>query len=93
MAAALKGIEGYFDIVDGMLVGEREYMAGETFGLVDVYYVPLVNRLFDMGYGEMVLKRANVRAWWDRCSNRPAVKKMLDEDREKVKKALAAMKS
>ena len=72
------------------ILGERKFMAGDEFGLVDVFYVPSVQRLFQVGYGDLVAKGPNVSAWWERCTGRPAIKKMMDEDREKMEKMMAA---
>ena len=86
---ALKAVERFFDVAEGML-GQREYMAGKEFTLVDLFYIPLIQRLFTCGYGDAVLGRQAVGAWWDRCVNRPAIKRMLDADREAATAATAA---
>jgi glutathione S-transferase len=86
VAEAVKAAEAYFDVAERLL-GEREYMAGKEFTLVDIYYVPLVQRLFASGCGEMITGRENVRAWWERVSQRPAIKGLLEKDKE----AMAAL--
>jgi glutathione S-transferase len=48
-------------------------MAGETFSLVDLYYIPLVARLFDIGDNDIIESTPNVKGWWERCMARPAV--------------------
>ncbi|KAF2661492.1 glutathione S-transferase [Lophiostoma macrostomum CBS 122681] len=78
---ALKSIEVYFDVAERLLQ-DREYMAGNEFTLVDIYYIPLIQRLFACGYGDLILSRKAVSAWWDRCVNKPAIQKMLAADRE-----------
>jgi glutathione S-transferase len=52
-------------------------MAGETFSLVDVYYIPLVQRLFTCEFGDVVTKREGVNAWWKRCTERESVRGCL----------------
>ena len=83
VAEALKAVEKYFDVAERLLA-EREdgYMAGDEFSLVDIYYIPLVQRLFVCGYGDMITSRKAVGAWWERCINRPAIQKVLAADRE-----------
>lgn len=76
---ALQSVNAFFDIAERFLQ-EREYMAGE-FTLVDIYYIPLVQRLFACGYGESITSRAAVSAWWERCMNRPAIQKLLAADK------------
>lgn len=85
---ALRSVEAFFDVADRLLQ-QRDYMAGTDFSLVDIYYIPLIQRLFACGYGEVILSRTAVSAWWDRCTNRPAIRNMLAADREA---ALAAGK-
>ncbi|RBR24716.1 uncharacterized protein FIESC28_02489 [Fusarium coffeatum] len=74
---SLKAVEAFFDVAEKML-GGRKYMAGDEFTLVDLYYVPLVKRLFVCGFGDVVTERKNVGEWWERVSGRPAVKEVID---------------
>ncbi|OLN88083.1 Glutathione S-transferase 1-like protein 1 [Colletotrichum chlorophyti] len=85
VSGALKSVETFFDVAERIL-RQREYMAGEDFTLVDIYYIPLIQRLFASGYGDLVLGRKAVSAWWDRVVNRPAIQRVFAADRE----ALAA---
>lgn len=86
--AAVKSVEGFFDVAERLL-GERDYMAGTEFTLVDIYYIPLVQRLFACGYGDVVESRGAVSAWWERCVSREAVRGMLDADRAAAAAAAA----
>ncbi|KAK0649716.1 glutathione S-transferase domain-containing protein [Cercophora newfieldiana] len=86
---ALKGVEAFFDIAEGLLQ-QREYMAGNEFSLVDIYYIPLVQRLFACGYTDVIFSRKAVTAWWQRCVNRPAIKTLLDGDKAAMAAAMAA---
>jgi glutathione S-transferase len=81
VAAALKGVEAYFDVAEGLLQ-HNDYMAGKDFSLADIYYIPLTQRLFACGYGDVVLSRKAVGAWWGRCMNRLAIKELLAADKE-----------
>lgn len=42
---ALRSVEKFFDVAEGLLQ-DKDYMAGKDFTLVDVYYIPLIQRLF-----------------------------------------------
>lgn len=88
---ALKSVEAFFDVAERLL-GERDYMAGNDFTLVDVYYIPLIQRLFACGYGDVVGSRGAVSAWWERCVSRPAIRAMLDADRTAAAAAAAPQK-
>ncbi|RGP71772.1 glutathione s-transferase domain-containing [Fusarium sporotrichioides] len=73
---ALKAVQAFFDITERLL-SEKEYMAGNKFTLVDIYYLPLVQRLFVCGFGNVITERPAVKAWWERISTRPAVQKVM----------------
>lgn len=85
---ALRSLETFFDVAE-QLLHDREYMAGNDFTLVDIYYIPMIQRLFVCGYGDIIVSREAVNAWWGRCVNRPAIKTMLAGDKEA---AIAASK-
>jgi glutathione S-transferase len=67
---AMKAVEEYFEVAERLLA-KQEYMVGKDFSLVDIFYIPLVQRLFVCGYGDVVRSRRVVSAWWDRCISRP----------------------
>lgn len=81
VAGALRPVEAFLDVADRELRG-REFMAGNEFGLWDVFHVQLVQRLCVCRFGDFVLSREGVSAWWDRVSNRPAMEKLLAADKE-----------
>lgn len=78
---ALRSVEMFFDIAERLL-HHKDYMAGNDFTLIDIYYIPLIQRLFACGYGDIIVSREAVSAWWDRCVNRPAIQRMLAADKE-----------
>jgi glutathione S-transferase len=77
---ALKSLDVFFDVAEETLQ-RQGYMAGDEFSLVDVYYIPLIQRLFVMGHGDLVTSREAVGGWWSRCINRPAMSQMFEGDR------------
>lgn len=81
VAGALRSVETFFDVAERLLQ-HRDYIAGKNFTLVDIYYIPLIQRLFACGYGNIILSRKAVSSWWDRCVNRPAIQKLLAADKE-----------
>ncbi|KAF7547648.1 hypothetical protein G7Z17_g7584 [Cylindrodendrum hubeiense] len=80
---ALRSVEMFFDVAERLLQ-HKDYMAGKDFTLADIYYIPLIQRLFACGYGDVIATREAVSAWWDRCINRPAIQKMLAADEAAV---------
>lgn len=78
---AVRSIEVFFDVAERLLQ-QNEYMAGNNLTLVDIYYIPLIQRLFACGYGDFILGREAVSAWWDRCVNRPAIRRILAANKE-----------
>lgn len=91
VANALRSVEGFFDVAERLLQ-DRDYMAGNSFTLADLYYIPLIQRLFACGYGDVVTNRKAVSAWWNRCTNRPAIKTMLAADKQAATAAASAQK-
>jgi glutathione S-transferase len=81
VSGALRSVEAFFDVAEGLLQ-HRDYMAGNDFTLADVYYIPLIQRLFACGYGGVIDSRQAVSAWWHRCVNRPAIRSLLAVDKE-----------
>lgn len=79
LEAAERPLAEFFDICEGRILANQQYMAGDTFSLVDIFYIPYVERLMACGFGSLVTDRANVLAWWGRCIQRPTVKAFLDE--------------
>ena len=73
---AIQALERFFDTAETLLQ-RSGYMAGDNFTLVDIYYIPLMQRLFACGYGDLVVKRDAVRAWWERCVSRSAVQELI----------------
>ncbi|KAJ5123148.1 hypothetical protein N7448_009245 [Penicillium atrosanguineum] len=78
---ALRSVEMFFDVAERLL-HHKDYMAGNDFTLTDIYYMPLIQRLFACGYGDIIVSREAVSAWWDRCMSRPAIRGMLAADKE-----------
>ena len=78
---ALRSVEMFFDVAERLL-HHKDYMAGNDFTLIDIYYIPLIQRLFACGCGDLIVSREAVSAWWDRCVNRPAIQRMLAADKE-----------
>jgi glutathione S-transferase len=59
------------DIVEKDL-GKREYLAGSTFSLADIDWMPYVQYLFPVKAGNLVTERPLFNAWWKRVSERPS---------------------
>jgi glutathione S-transferase len=79
VSEAARALEGYFDIAERLLQ-KSDYMASDSFSLVDIYYVPVMRFLLAFGYKDLVDGHEAVSAWWSRCISRPAIQKMLAND-------------
>ena len=91
VSEALQSVETFFDVAERLLQSE-DYMAGKEFTLADIYYIPLIQRLFACGYADVILSRKAVSAWWERCINRPAIQQLLVADKEAAAAASAVRK-
>ncbi|EIC06919.1 hypothetical protein OR221_3000, partial [Microbacterium laevaniformans OR221] len=56
VSGALRSVEMFFDVAERLLQ-HKDYMAGKDFTLTDIYYIPLIQRLFACGYGDVILSR------------------------------------
>ena len=74
--SAVKSLELFLDVTEKLL-SERAYMAGDDFSLIDIYYIPLVERLFLCGYKDLIMEKRNVSAWYQRCISRTAIRDFL----------------
>ncbi|CAN9179980.1 unnamed protein product [Alternaria alternata] len=88
VSEALRSLEAFLDVAERLLQ-DRDYMAGNDFSLADINYIPLMQRLFVCGYGDVIRSRKAVSAWWDRCVTRPAIQKLLAADKEAAAAAAA----
>ncbi|WP_437963561.1 glutathione binding-like protein [Sorangium sp. So ce260] len=59
------------DVVDKALAGQ-EYLAGSTYSLADISWMPYLQCLVVSKVEELITDRPNVAAWWKRISARPA---------------------
>ncbi len=71
VAKATVELEKTLDITDKHLAG-NEFLAGKTFSLADITWLPYVQYLFGAKAGDLITGRANVGAWWKRVSTRPS---------------------
>lgn len=51
-------------------LGEHEYIAGRSFSLADISFMPYVEYLFVAGEGALISEHPNTSAWWNRISER-----------------------
>ncbi|KAJ3492277.1 hypothetical protein NLG97_g5446 [Lecanicillium saksenae] len=79
LEAARSALAKFFDICERGILASKQYMAGDRFSLVDIFYIPYVERLMACGFEDLVTDRVNVSAWWSRCIQRPTVAAFLDE--------------
>ena len=68
--AGREAIQTPLDVVERALAS-RPYLAGATFSLADIHWMPYLEYLFRIGEGDHVTRRRNVNDWWRRVSERP----------------------
>lgn len=73
--AAQKQIDRALDVMNAALDG-KEYLTGNQFTLADVCFMPYFEYMMSSPVKESVTKRAAVRAWWSRVSERPTWRKV-----------------
>jgi glutathione S-transferase len=71
LPAAKAATEKALDIADQALES-RPFLAGDTFSLADIAWMPYVDIVFGTGHGDLITSRPHVDAWWKRVSARPS---------------------
>lgn len=71
LPAAKAAVERALDIAEEALTS-RPFLAGDTFSLAEIAWMPYLNIMFSTGHGELVTSRPHVDAWWKRLSARPS---------------------
>jgi len=72
---AIANFNKKLDVFEGIL-GKQKYMGGDEFSLIDIFYFPYTQKLFETGDGALITSRPNVNAWWERVSTRDSWKKV-----------------
>ncbi|KAI9763702.1 MAG: hypothetical protein M1840_009175 [Geoglossum simile] len=74
VAAGLKAeLEKRLDVYETIL-SQQSYIAGNEFTLADIFHIPYGAMLVQADAGELITKRKNVKAWWDRITGRDSWK-------------------
>ena len=71
-----KEVSRIFNVLNARLEG-HDYMAGDEFTIADIAMLPWVRLCTVLPFGAELpfASNANLKAWWDRASSRPAVQK------------------
>ena len=77
------------DAVDHCLASDS-YLAGGTFSLADIHWMPYLEYFTQIGEGEAVAKRKHLAAWWERVSNRPTWRRVARTGPQPYENAVAA---
>jgi len=64
------------DVVDRALMTQA-YLAGDTFSLADISWLPYLQYLAATPHGTLLTERPHVKSWWQRISTRPSWKKVV----------------
>ncbi|WP_437933347.1 glutathione S-transferase family protein [Sorangium sp. So ce341] len=71
VASAKADLAKALDVIDKALAGQ-EYLAGSTYSLADISWMPYMQCLAVTKVEDLINDRPNVAAWWKRVSARPA---------------------
>jgi glutathione S-transferase len=63
--------------------GDKGYLAGYTYSLADVCFMPSFQFLEDAGEGQLIAAHAHTCNWWTRVSARPSARKVLQKRPER----------
>ena len=76
MVKAKFDLQAHLNVLDSILAG-REYMAGNTYTIADVNYIPTINMFFICQDQDLIDERPNLKRWWENVSCREASKTAL----------------
>ncbi|WP_028933379.1 glutathione S-transferase family protein [Pseudonocardia spinosispora] len=71
VAAARSTLATAFDVADTTL-GGQQYLAGDTFSLAEVSWLPYLQYLVASNGGDLITERPNLARWWAAISTRPS---------------------
>jgi glutathione S-transferase len=72
---ARKDLVKPLEVIDAVLA-KQQFLAGDSFSLAEVTWMPYVEFLHTVGEGELFSKYKNVTGWWERISTRPSWRKV-----------------
>jgi glutathione S-transferase len=75
LEAAGQALDKTLGIMDAQLA-KHPYIAGSTFTLADICYMPYLEYVMASPAKEIVAKHPNVSAWWTKISDRPSWRKV-----------------
>ena len=70
IAKGREAIEEPLDVLDRALASSP-YLAGRTFSLADIHWMPYMEYLPRIGEGKQLTRRRHLDEWWKRVSERP----------------------
>jgi glutathione S-transferase len=92
MARARKDVSYVLSLLDRELSlrADRGYLAGYTYTLADVCFMPSFQFLEEAGEQGLISAHAHVHSWWTRVSARPTFRKALQKRAERRLKLTAS---
>ncbi len=63
--------------------GDKGYLAGYTYTLADICFMPSFQFLTEAGEGALIDAHAHVKSWWSRVRARPGARKVLEKRAER----------
>ena len=66
-------------VADALESHGKEWIMGDMLTIVDPAYMPTVDRMIDLGLGDMIFDRPVLKAWYERYAKRPAFEKTFYE--------------
>ena len=64
------------DVIDGILA-KQQYMGGTNFSLIDIFYIPLTQRILASRDDHLIKDRSHLKAWWEKMMERESWKELI----------------
>lgn len=76
--AGRKGVAACVAVMERQLA-KHPYIAGESFSIADIGFMPYIEYLFAAKHGDLIESSPNTAAWWQRISSRPSWKAAIGQ--------------
>jgi glutathione S-transferase len=95
IARAQKDVRQVFSVLDRELAlrADKGYLAGFTYTLADICFMPAFQTLEELGQAAMIQPYAHLHTWWTRVRARPSFRKLIEARSERRAQRASARSS
>jgi glutathione S-transferase len=86
IARAQQDVSHVLSVLDAELAlrSDKGYLAGFTYTLADICFMPTFQQLEDIGQAALIRAHAHVQDWWTRVRARPSFRRLVDKPERRL---------